>query len=330
MIICKTPFRISFFGGGTDIPDYYNKHSGIILGTTINKYCYLLIRNQPKSFSYKHRFVWSLNEDFNFFKDIKNPITKKVYELLKPKNGLEIHHMSDLPSRSGIGSSSSFCVGLINGISYMQNKKIKKNELYKSTIHVERKMLGESIGDQDSIFASYGGFRKISFNKNKTRIDKLKISKEKINQLEENILLFNTNIVRHASAIEKNKIKQLNDKINFYDKLKEYVLSAEKILESSNNEKDFGLLLNEYWNIKKSLSSEVSNKKINEIYKIAIDSGAIGGKILGAGGGGFFMLYVLKKNQKKVIKSLSKLNYINIKFSDKGSSIIKKVRGFND
>jgi D-glycero-alpha-D-manno-heptose-7-phosphate kinase len=330
MIICKTPFRISFFGGGTDIPDYYNKHNGLVIGTTINKYCYLLIRNQPKSFSYKHRFVWSLNEDFNFLKEIKNPITKKVYELLKPKSGLEIHHMSDLPSKSGMGSSSSFCVGLINGISSVQSKKITKEELYKSAIHVERKMLGESVGDQDSIFASYGGLRKIAFHKNKTRINKLKLNKEKINRLEENILLFNTNIERYASSVEKIKIKQLKNKITFYDKLKDCVLNAEKILESSNNEKDFGLLLNEYWNIKKSLSSGVSNDKINEIYKTALESGALGGKILGAGGGGFFMLYVLKKNQKKVIKSLNKLNYVKVKFSNKGSSIIKNIRGFND
>lgn len=321
---------MSFFGGGTDIPNYYNEHSGIVLGTTINKYCYLLIRNQPKSFSYRHRFVWSLNEDFNFYKDIKNPIVKKVYKLLDPKKGLEIHHMSDLPSQSGIGSSSSFCVGLINGINYMQNKKIKKKELYKTAIHVEREMLGETIGDQDSIFASYGGFRKITFNRYGNKIEKLKIKKKTIIQLEENILLFNTNITRFASSVEKNKVKQLDHKIAFYNRLKEYVFDAEKILKSSNNEKEFGFLLNEYWNIKKSLSDGVSNKKINEVYKTAIDSGALGGKILGAGGGGFLMLYVLKKNQNKVIKSLSKLNYLKVKFSDQGSLIIKNMKGFND
>jgi len=330
MIICKTPFRISFFGGGTDIPDYYNNYGGTVLGTTINKYCYLLIRNQPKSFNYKHRFVWSLNEDFNFHKEIKNPIAKKVYELLKLKIGLEIHHMSDLPSRSGIGSSSSFCVGLINGIKFIQKKNINRNELYKTAIHVERKMLGETIGDQDSMFASYGGFRKITFNENGNKIKKIKISKKKISQLEENILLFNTNMPRYASSVERNKINQLDNKINFYDKLKSYVSYAEKILESSNNEKDFGLLLNEYWNVKKSLSNGVSNKKINEVYKLAIENGALGGKILGAGGGGFLMLYVLKKNQKKVIRSLSKLNFIKVKFSNNGSSIIKNVKGFND
>lgn len=330
MIICKTPFRISFFGGGTDIPDYYNENGGIVLGTTINKYCYLLIRNQPRSFNCRNRLVWSLNEDFNFYKEIKNPIVKKVYKFLEPKGGLEIHHMSDLPSKSGIGSSSSFCVGLINGISYMQNKKIKKYDLYKTAIYIERVMLRETIGDQDSIFASYGGFRKITFNKLGNKIEKLKINKKKINQLEENILLFNTNITRHASTIEKDKIEQLESKISFYDRLKNYVYDAERILKSSNNEKDFGLLLNEYWNIKKSLSNEVSNKKINEIYKLAIENGALGGKILGAGGGGFLMLYVLKKNQNKVIKSLNKLNFLKVKFSDQGSTIIKNIKGFND
>ena len=209
MIICKTPFRISFFGGGTDIPDYYNENGGIVIGTTINKYCYLLIRNQPKSFNYRNRFVWSLNEDFNSYREIQNPIVKKVYKLLEPKEGLEIHHMSDLPSKSGIGSSSSFCVGLINGIKYLQNIKITKYNLYKTAIHIERIMLSETIGDQDSIFASYGGFNKIIFNKHGNKIEKLKINKKKINQLEENIMLFNTNIARHAYTVEKNKIELL-------------------------------------------------------------------------------------------------------------------------
>ena len=324
MIICKTPFRISFFGGGTDIPDYYNKHNGLVIGTTINKYCYLLIRNQQKSFSYKHRFVWSLNEDFNFLKEIKNPITKKVYELLKPKSGGEIHHRSDLPSKSGMGSSSSFCVGLINGISSVQSKKITKEELYKSAIHVERKMLGKSVGDQDSIFASYGGLRKIAFHKNKTRINKLKLNKEKINRLEENILLFNTNIERYASSVEKIKIKQLKNKITFYDKLKDCVLNAEKILESSNNEKDFGLLLNEYWNIKKMLSQKVSSPYINELYKEGLNNGAIGGKIIGSGGGGFLLFCCKKNNQNKFFKGFKKLPIIKFNFTDTGSEIIFK------
>ena len=326
MIICKTPFRLSFFGGGTDFPEYYKKFGGCVIGSTIDKYSYIFLRDHPKFFEHKHRFVWSLNEDFSKFNEIKHPIVKAIYKMMKIEKNLETHHMSDLPGRSGLGSSSSFCVGLINSFYYkLKKKKIDKAKLYKMAIYAERNIAKDINGDQDSIWAAYGGFKKLIFNKNGCKIKNLNINKKKIIELENNILLFNTLIFRNSSLIEKKKIDSLKNKIHLYDRLKYFVMEAEKILASKNNEKDFGLLLNDYWNLKKSLSSNVSNSKINEIYKTAIDNGAIGGKILGAGGGGYLMVYCQKKNQKKLIKSLNKLICVRIKFSKTGSQIIKDI-----
>ena len=327
MIICRTPFRISFFGGGTDFPEYYKKFGGCVIGSTIDKYSYIILRDHPKYFDHKHRVVWSLNEDFNKINEIKHPIVKAVFQLMKIKRGSEIHHLSDLPGRSGIGSSSSFCVGLINSFYYRNKKRnINKNKLHKLAIHAERNIAKDTNGDQDSIWAAHGGFNKIIFNKNNCKIDKLFISKNKIKELEDNILLFNTSMFRNSSLVEKKKIETLNEKIHLYDKLKYFVTESEKILTAKNNVKDFGYLLNDYWNLKKKLSSNVSNLTINKIYKTAIENGAIGGKILGAGGGGYLMLYCQKKNQKKLIKSLNKLIYVKIKFSNGGSQIIQKVK----
>ncbi len=327
MIICKTPFRISFFGGGTDFPEYYKKFGGCVIGSTIDKYSYFILRDHPKYFDHKHRVVWSLNEDFSKISQIKHPIVKAVFKLMKIQRGSEIHHLSDLPGRSGIGSSSSFCVGLINSLYYRNKKKnINKNMLHKLAIHTERNIAKDTNGDQDSIWAAHGGFNKIIFNKNGCQINKLPLNKIKKNELEDNILLFNTSIVRNSSTVEKEKIETLKDKIHLYDKLKYFVTESEKILTSNNNEKDFGYLLNDYWNLKKKLSSNVSNTTINEIYKVATENGAIGGKILGAGGGGYLMLYCQKKNQKKLIKSLKKLIYVKIKFSTGGSQIIKNIK----
>ena len=327
MIICKTPFRISFFGGGTDFPEYYKKFGGCVIGSTIDKYSYIILRDHPKYFDHKHRVVWSLNEDFNKISQIKHPIVKAVFKLMKIQRGSEIHHLSDLPGRSGIGSSSSFCVGLINSLYYRNKKKnINKNKLHKLAIHTERNIAKDTNGDQDSIWAAHGGFNKIIFNKKGCQINELPLNKKKIRELEDNILLFNTSIVRNSSSVERKKIETLKDKIHLYDKLKYFVSESEKILTSNNNEKDFGYLLNDYWNLKKKLSSNVSNTTINEIYKIATENGAIGGKILGAGGGGYLMLYCTKKKQKKLIKSLKKLIYVKIKFSTGGSQIIKNIK----
>ena len=323
MIITKTPFRISFFGGGTDFPKYYNKHGGCVIGTTINKFCYVSSRFLPKNFLHKHRIVWSLNEDVFKSKEIKHPIVKAVFKLFNIKEGLEIHHFGDLPGQTGIGSSSAFSVGLLNSLfCLLKNKKIKSKKLAILSNYLEQNIMKESSGSQDSIWAAYGGFNEIIFKKNLIKVKKLKISREKILELEDNLILFNTFLPRHSSIIEKSKIKTIENKIDLYDNLKTYVNESKKILMTKNSLDDFGYLLNDYWNIKKKLSPNVINSHLNEIYNVAIDSGALGGKLLGAGGGGFYMFYCPKRKQKKLSQALSKLKPLKIKFGQEGSKVI--------
>jgi len=323
MIITKTPFRISFFGGGTDFPKYYEKHGGCVIGTTINKYCYVSSRFLPENFLHKHRISWGMNEDVVDINSIKNPIVKAAFKIFNVKKGLEIIHSSDLPGETGIGSSSAFSVGILNSLqNLIKNRKINAKELSSLSNFLEQKVMKESGGSQDSIWASYGGFKEISFNKKKIDLKSLKIPKQRLKNLEDNIILFNTYLSRHSSKIEETKIKNLKNKISLYDGLKTYVTECKKILLSKNSLSDFGYLLNEYWKLKKNLSPNVSGNYLNDIYAAAISSGALGGKLLGAGGGGFYMFYCPKNNQKKLIKTLHKLKPVKIKFSNEGSKVI--------
>ena len=325
MIISKTPFRISFFGGGTDHPEYYNKFGGNVIGTTIDKYCYISARYLPQNFLHKHRISWSLNEDVHKVRDIKHPTAKAIIKYLKINKGLEIYHSADLPGQTGIGSSSSFCVGLLNSLNTLLKKNsLSKEKLSRLSIFLEQKIMKESVGSQDSVWASYGGFNKISFSKKSIKVSKLKISKKNINKLESNIILFNTLLPRYSSDVEKVKIKSLNKKIDFYHEMNSYVQRCDNILKSQNSIDDLGFLFNDYWQLKKKLSSTVVNNYLEEIYNVAIKNGAYGGKILGAGGGGYYMFYCPINKQKKLIRSLSKLNSLKVKFSNTGSKIIFK------
>jgi D-glycero-alpha-D-manno-heptose-7-phosphate kinase len=323
MIITKTPFRISFFGGGTDFPKYYNKFGGCVIGSTINKYCYISTRLLPKNFLHRHRITWSINEDVFENKDIKHPIVKAAFKFFKIEKGLEIHHFADLPGQTGIGSSSSFSVGLINSLNNLfKNKSIKPKELAALSNFLEQKVMKESGGSQDSIWAAHGGFKEIVFNKKLIQTKNIKISKQKIKKLEDNLILFNTFLSRHSSEIEKTKIKHLDNKVDLYNRLKPYVGECKKILASNGSLDDFGHLLDDYWKLKKNLSPNVVNSYLEEIYDVAVNSGALGGKLLGAGGGGFYMFYCPKNTQKKLIKTLSKLKPLKIKFSNEGSKVI--------
>ncbi len=323
MIITKTPFRISFFGGGTDFPRYYNKFGGCVIGSTIDKYCYISARSLPENFLHKHRITWSINEDVFESKEIKHPTVKAAFKLFKIKKGLEIHHFADLPGQSGIGSSSSFSVGIINCLNHLlKNKNIKPKKLAALSNFIEKKIMKESGGAQDSVWASYGGFKEIVFDKKLIQVKKVKISKQKIKKLEDNIILFNTFLSRHSSEIERTKIKHLENKIDLYDRLKPYVGECKKIFTSKNSLDDFGHLLNDYWKLKKNLSPNVVNSYLEEIYDAALSGGALGGKLLGAGGGGFYMFYCPKNRQKKLIKTLEKLKPLKIKFSSEGSRVL--------
>ena len=324
MIISKTPFRISLIGGGTDFPNYYKKYQGLVIGGTINKYCYVTARFLPKVFNYKHRIVWSKNEVVNSTKEIIHPTVKAVFNYLKISNGLEIHYQGDLQKNSGLGTSSSFCVGLINSIKNLYANKITKKKLAESSIFIEQKIMKEKSGSQDPIWASYGGFNSISFKKSYFKVNKLNISKKNLNRLSKNLFLIYTGINKFSNNIEKDKLKNIDKNIKYFSKIHSLARTFKYQITNSNNFDFIGDVLNEYWSLKKKLSNKVSNRKIDEIYKECLNSGATGGKIIGSGGGGFLLMHCKEKHLSSLKKKIYKLPIINFNFTEDGSKIIFK------
>lgn len=331
MIKCKAPFRISYFGGGTDFPDWYDNHGdGLVLSTTINKYCYILLRTLPPFFSFNYRLRYFNTETVKNIEEIKHPSIKSVLnEYHKDKKqGLEIIHYADLPALSGLGASSAFTNALIFLIHEYNNNKISKKNLAKKSIFIEKKILLEDGGCQDQYASALGGFNEILFKKKGISIKPLNFKKEKKKELEDNTVIFFTGISRKATLIEKEKIKEIKEKLEYYREIYQIALEAKNIFCSKNN-KNFlnhiSELLNESWNLKKKLSNNVSSNNIDEIYSLALKNGATAGKILGAGGGGFIM-FITKNalDKKKLIKFFSKLIYVNFKFENEGTKIISK------
>ena len=322
MIITKTPYRISFFGGGSDYPSWYLKNGGSVLSTTIDKYIYISCRYLPPFFEHKYRIVWSHIENV---KDIKHRSVKELLKYFKIKKGLEIHYDGDLPSRSGMGSSSVFVVGLMNLLNNFNGKKISKKQLAKKSISFEQNILNDIVGSQDQIAATYGGFNKISFRTNGSFIvEPVSIKKNIIYNLNKNLVLLYTGYKRTAPDIAKTYVNKLEkSKRDNILEISSYVDEALNVLKK-NDLISFARLLHESWIIKKNLSDSITNNKINEIYNEALKKGALGGKLLGAGGGGFFLFYVPYSRQKKFIKYFNKLINVPFKFSSKGSEIMFK------
>ena len=322
MIITKTPYRISFFGGGSDYPEWFDKFYGEVISSTINKYLYISCRELPHFFKHKYRIVYSSIENVNEIKKIKHNAVKQLLFYSKIKKGLEIHYDGDLPSRSGMGSSSCFVVGLLKALKYMDNKKISQKELAKISIFLERNVMLENVGYQDQIAASYGGFNNIKFSKNNFKINKILCSKNFKKKMNENLYLVYTGKARTAEKIVKTFVNSLSTKRKKnINQILNYVNQAKKIIRN-NNADDFGHLLNETWLQKRELSKSISTNKIDLIYEQGINNGALGGKLLGAGGGGFIMFYVNKVNKDKFIKSLNKNVVVPIKLSTTGSEVI--------
>jgi D-glycero-alpha-D-manno-heptose-7-phosphate kinase len=324
MIIAKTPFRISLIGGGTDFPAYYKLSPGLVIGGTIDKYCYVSARFLPNVFKYKHRIVWSKNEVVKHNNQIIHPTVKAVFNYLKINRGLEIHYQGDLQKNSGLGTSSSFCVGLINSLQNLHNKKVTKDILAKTAINIEQKIMKEKCGSQDQIWAAYGGFNSIEFKGKTFNVKKLEISQPKLANLSKNLFLIYTGINKFSHIVEKDKISKLKKNLVHLDKIYNLAKSFKYEIYNNHNFDFVGSILNEYWSIKKSLSRKVSNNKIDEIYNEAIKSGASGGKIIGSGGGGFLLMYCKKKNHLSLKKKLRKLPVIRFNFIKKGSEIIFK------
>lgn len=321
MIISKTPYRISFFGGGSDYPIWYRKFGGQVLSTTIDKYLYISCRELPKFFNHKYRIVWSKIENVKNVNQITHKVVKEILIHNKIKKGLEIHYDGDLPSKSGMGSSSSFTIGLMNALNAYNVKKITKMELAKKTIFFEQKVLNEIVGSQDQVAAAFGGFNKIAFSR-KNQINVKKIKSNYLETLNSNLLLIYTGIQRNAEKVAKKYVNKItNEKKENIKKIKEYVDEGEKLIMKGDL-KNFGVLLHEAWLQKKDLSNDITNNKIDQIYNFAIKNGSLGGKLLGAGAGGFLLLYIEKHNQAKFLSKIKNLVNIPFKFSYSGSEII--------
>ncbi len=324
MIITKTPYRISFFGGGTDHPSWFRENHGKVLSTTFNKYCYISVRHLPPFFEHKYRVVYSKIESVNNIDEILHPSVRESLQYFKCTQGLEIHHDGDLPARSGIGSSSSFTVGLVNAMNALKGSIRSSEELAKTAIHIEQDMIKENVGSQDQVATAYGGFNEIDFNMDGTfSVNPIIISQDRKVNLNDHLMLFFTGISRFSSEVAKSQISNMENCYSQMNELRDMVNEGSSILNNLNMPLDeFGKLLNRAWENKRSLSSKITNKKIDELYSTAIKAGAIGGKILGAGGGGFILFFVKPGDQDRVKKVLSNLIHVPFKFENTGSKVV--------
>ena len=324
MIITRTPFRISFFGGGTDYPKWYLKHGGAVLSTTIDKYCYITCRSLPPFFEHKHRIVYSHIENVKTLEEIKHPAVAQVLKWAKIVDGLEIHHDGDLPARSGLGSSSAFTVGLVHALYGMRGKLVGKEQLALDALHIEQNLIGESVGSQDQVAVAHGGFNKINFYRDGAfDVEPVILTVARREELQSHLMLCFTGFSRIANEIAKSKIENFDKKEVDLLKMGDMVVEALNILSDNQvSIEEFGLLLDQSWKYKRNLSDQVSTPEIDFIYEEAKRAGAIGGKILGAGGGGFMLLFAKPEMHTNIRERLKNLIHVEFKFEDAGSKVV--------
>jgi D-glycero-alpha-D-manno-heptose-7-phosphate kinase len=323
MIISRTPFRISFFGGGTDYPAWYREHGGAVLATTIDKYCYLSCRYLPPFFEHRIRIVYSKIENCQSVDEIGHPSVREVLRYLKVERGVEIHHDGDLPARSGMGSSSAFTVGLLNALYALKGEMANKHQLAKESIDIEQNWLRENVGSQDQVATAYGGLNHINFLPNgEISVRPVTIATERMQELSAHLMLFYTGIARTASTIAEDYINNVDSKKRQLRVLKDLVEESISVLNGARSLNTFGELLHEAWLAKRDLTSQVTNEHVDEIYNEARSAGAIGGKLLGAGGGGFMLLFAPPESQLAVRQRLGNLISVPFNFEFSGSQII--------
>lgn len=323
MIISRTPYRISFFGGGTDYPAWFHEHGGEVLAATIDKYAYITCRYMPPFFEYKYRVVWSKIENCRSLEEIAHPAVKGTLQYLGLDRGVEIHHEGDLPARSGIGSSSSFTVGLLHALYALQGKMPGKRKLAMESIHIEQQILKEMVGSQDQVSAAYGGLNHIQFFPNgEISVRPVTVSAERIAELNSHLMLFYTGIFRTAASVAETYVKDVNKNKRQLRVMRDMVDESISILTHDKDITEFGELLHEAWLAKRSLSSIVSNLEIDNMYESAIAAGAMGGKLTGAGGGGFLLLFVPLEKHEAVKEKLKHFIHVPFEFDSSGSQII--------
>jgi D-glycero-alpha-D-manno-heptose-7-phosphate kinase len=323
MIISRTPYRISFFGGGTDYPAWYRQNGGAVLAATINKYCYITCRHLPPFFEHRLRVVYSKIEDCQTADELQHPSVRETLKYLKITRGMEIHHDGDLPGRSGMGSSSAFTVGLLHALHGLQGRIAGKKQLAAEAIHLEQDVMKETVGSQDQVCAAYGGLNQISFLPNGDfAVQPMTVSQTRLAELNAHLMLFYTGIKRTASNVASSYAVGLEAKADQLNRLREYVDRAVGILNRGEDLIRFGDLLHQTWLAKRELSDKVSNAQVDTLFKEVLAAGAIGGKLLGAGGGGFVLLFVPPEKQAKVRRQIKRLLQVPFEFEFSGSQII--------
>jgi D-glycero-alpha-D-manno-heptose-7-phosphate kinase len=323
MIISRTPFRISFFGGGTDYPEWYGKHGGAVLGAAIDKYCYLNCRYLPPFFEHRYCIVYSKVEHCQTVDEIVHPAVRETLRYLNIRRGVEIHHDADIPARSGIGSSSAFTVGLLNALYALKGQMVSKHRLATESVRLEQDILKETVGSQDQVLAAYGGLDHIVFHQNgEIVVTPITVGAERRKELVSHLMLFYTGIKRTASSIAESFVNGIDQRRRQLRIMKDLVDESISILSGDRDIVEFGELLHEAWLAKRSLSASISNSDVDAVYDAARAAGAIGGKLVGAGGGGFVLLFVPPTRQRNVREKLNTLIHVPFKFDFSGSQII--------
>ncbi|MEK7208090.1 MAG: kinase [Patescibacteria group bacterium] len=330
MLITRTPLRISFFGGGTDYPAWYKEHGGMVLSTTIDKYSYITCRRLPPFFEYKYLIKYSTTEKVRSLGEIQHPSVRECLRFLKFRQGIEAAYSSDVPAMSGLGSSSAFTVGLLHALYALQGKTVTKRQLALDALRVEQTRIRESVGSQDQVAAAFGGFNKIVFGGREAfQVYPLAIAPKRRRALQESLMLFFTGVSRTASDIAKAQIAAIQRKETNLAELARIAEEAERLLTHPSVSLDsFGRLLHESWRIKRSVTDKITTPFIDDMYETARRAGAVGGKLLGAGGGGFMLFFVPKGKQAKVRKALSKLLLVPFSFDATGSQLIYYAPAF--
>lgn len=322
MIITKTPFRMSFFGGGTDMEEFFNEHGGAVLSTTFDKYCYVNVRHLPRFFEYRNQVSYSKIEKVMHTDEIQHPGVREAMKYLD-MHELILSYDADLPARTGLGTSSSFAVGMLNAFYALKGKYVSKRKLADDAIYLERVLCNEAGGWQDQIAASFGGLNRIDFQNGDYKVSPVIISPERKRQLNKNLMLFFTGFSRYSADIQTETQKRIGDNIKCLLEMKDMVDEAEKILIDRHKDLDeFGKLLDKTWKLKRQIGSSISTSIIDADYEAAIKAGAIGGKLLGAGGGGFLLFYVPEDRKKQVEAALDRLMFVPFEFENTGTEII--------
>jgi D-glycero-alpha-D-manno-heptose-7-phosphate kinase len=323
VIVVRAPFRVSFFGGGTDYPVWFHEQPGAVLATTIDKYCYISVRPLPPFFEHRSRIVWSQIESVYDHAEIRHPVVREALAFLGITDGIELHHQGDLPARTGIGSSSTFTVAVLHALYALRGEMVSKVRLARDAIHLEQQRLKEHVGSQDQVLAAFGGFNRVDFTMDGAfQVTPLVMRPEKMAALERCLMLFFTGFSRNASEIAKAQVDLTAYRGSELKRIYEMVEEAIALLNGTVSLDEIGRLLDEGWRIKRSLTPIISTPQIDEIYAAARAAGALGGKLLGAGGGGFMLLFVRPEQHAAVRARLTPLLEVPFAFERAGSEIV--------